>query len=242
MENDSKYENLNDNLEMTVMADDPVRVPTSTPSDYTWTLCLVGSAGVGKTSLLTKLIDNRFTNQHSATVGVDFKVVSFKYQGKVTKFHIWDVSGDKNFIGISKNSIAQSKGAVLVFDLNDRKSFESLEEWIGIVEKKQQEASFTLLIGNKCDLDRVVTYEEATGLAEAQKMFYIETSAKMNTNVEEAFRKIVVAVADKRKKDEFTKLKEENSIHKVNTYLKIAENLEGESGRGTKCCTKCVLF
>jgi small GTP-binding protein len=107
------------------------------------------------------------------------------------KVQIWDTSGQERFLSLTKNFLKGSNGAVIVFDITDRKSFEDLEQWIeSIKENIDIDTLPIVLLGNKVDLEcnRQVSTEEAEHLAKAEKFKYFETSSKNNTGIDEAFQ------------------------------------------------------
>ena len=74
---------------------------------YLFRVCLLGDAAVGKTSLLTRFCDNYFKENYNNTIGVDFRVVTLKYNNIISKLHIWDTAGQERFrsLAINYNSI-----------------------------------------------------------------------------------------------------------------------------------------
>lgn len=79
-------------------------------------------------------------------------------------------------------------GIVLTYAINDRESFEDVENWVKQIKLHASDNVVKVLVGNKCDMaDRQVTYEEGRKLAESIGMGFFETSAKENINVEDLF-------------------------------------------------------
>lgn len=83
---------------------------------------------------------------------------------------------------------------IIVYDITKRNTFLSLQKWLNEIRNYTASNVVCALIGNKCDLieEREVTYEEAEDVCNIvpEVLFYLETSAKENTNVEKAFAKI----------------------------------------------------
>lgn len=81
------------------------------------------------------------------------------------------------------------KGAAAVFityACNKRDSFATLEEWITELDNNAHEDIVKVLVGNKCDLERVVSKEEGKQFMDKHKIsLFFETSAKTGENVDE---------------------------------------------------------
>lgn len=84
-------------------------------------------------------------------------------------------------------------GALVVYDIADRSSFESIPRWLTELRAHADSNVVTMLIGNKCDRsdERQVSIAEATELASAQSLSFLETSALDATNVDESFRQVL---------------------------------------------------
>ena len=102
---------------------------------------------------------------------------------------IWDTAGQERFKNITASYYRGGNGVLVVYDITDRDSFENLNSWLIEIEKNANKNVYKLLIGNKCDLEdkRKVTYQEGKDFATSNGMQFIETSAKADTKVKEAF-------------------------------------------------------
>ena len=109
--------------------------------------------------------------------------------GKKVKLQIWDTAGQERFKNITASYYRGGNGVLVVSDITDRDSFENLNSWLIEIEKNANKNVYKLLIGNKCDLEekRKVTFQEGKDFATSNGMQFIETSAKADTNVKEAF-------------------------------------------------------
>ena len=109
--------------------------------------------------------------------------------GKKVKLQIWDTAGQERFKNITASYYRGGNGVLVVYDITDRDSFENLNSWLIEIEKNANKNVFKLLIGNKCDLEekRKVTFQEGKDFATSNGMQFIETSAKADTKVKEAF-------------------------------------------------------
>jgi GTPase SAR1 family protein len=87
---------------------------------------------------------------------------------------------------------AGTHGALIVYSIVDRNSFDAVKDWLEEL-KRQTDCRFIMLVGNKSDLEslRAVTRAEGQELASANDLLFMETSAKMSTNVDEAFSAVI---------------------------------------------------
>ena len=85
--------------------------------DYSFKFILVGDTGVGKTSVINRFVENRFDNNHSFTVGVEFASKNIVINGKVIKMQIWDTAGQEEFKSITRSYYRSSAAALVVFDI-----------------------------------------------------------------------------------------------------------------------------
>lgn len=160
----------------------------STPIAYK--ICIIGSSGVGKTSILKHYLENAFDEQSQTTIGVDFYSQNVVVDDEEVTLQIWDTAGQERFRSISISYFRNSYGALLVFDVNDESSFNSLEGWINDYHRNCIPNSRVVLIGNKTDLERKVSYQDAENFAKRHGLVYIETSAKTGGNVADAFSRL----------------------------------------------------
>jgi len=159
--------------------------------NYLYKVLIVGPGAVGKTSLLERLVYDRFSENYKLTIGVNFlsKVIDIRGNGKV-KLTIWDIGGQKRFETMRSEFYKGASGAVLVFDLTRMETYNAIEGWLNEVRYYTGNIPF-ILIGNKVDLlddiGRIIEKREAEEFARTHNSIYIETSAKIGKNVEEAF-------------------------------------------------------
>lgn len=153
-------------------------------------ILLIGNSGVGKSCLLMRYVENNFTTNFFNTIGVDFKMKTIPINDREVKLQIWDTAGQERFRTITCNYYRGAHGVVVVYDITDRESFDSVKNWMVEIEKYAQENVNKLLIGNKCDqtAKRQVSHEEGADLARQLKIDFQETSAKEVTNVDTVFK------------------------------------------------------
>merc|ERR1711988_1706786 len=108
---------------------------------------------------------------------------------KQIKLQIWDTAGQESFRSITRSYYRGAAGALLVYDITRRETFNHLSSWLDDARQHANSNMTIMLIGNKCDLEqrRAVTFEEGQQFANEHGLVFLETSAKTAANVEEAF-------------------------------------------------------
>ena len=157
--------------------------------DFIFKVLLLGNSDVGKSSMLLRFVDSVWNDAFIPTIGVDFKVKTLEINNKRVKMQIWDTAGQERFRTVVSTYFRGAHGILLLYDVTNKDSFKNLENWLIEIEKNSNQKVLKILIGNKCDLteDREITTEEGQTFANRNGMEFMETSAKMNTNVSEAF-------------------------------------------------------
>ncbi|NWU59391.1 RB39B protein, partial [Dromas ardeola] len=157
---------------------------------YQFRVIMLGDSTVGKSSLLRRYTEGVFLDAVNQTVGVDF-YVQFP-RGLLTPFLFAPRSRS-----VTRSYYRNSAGGMLLFDLTNRASFESVRQWHREVTDTVQPFRIVfLLVGHKSDLagQRRVGRREAEKLAAALGVQYVETSAKDASNVVQAFQMLTVAI------------------------------------------------
>ena len=154
-------------------------------------ITLLGESTVGKTCINNVFLGIEFLEEHLTTVGLEkMNAVITIESGEKIKLKIWDTAGQERFRSISTNCLKSSQGAIVVFDLTNRETFEKVTDWL----KQIREYSTKIVIGlfgNKSDLEgREVSQEEIDKLCQNEDLIYFETSAKNNTGIQEGFNKV----------------------------------------------------
>ena len=155
---------------------------------YLFKYIVIGDTGVGKSCLLLQFTDKRFRPDHDLTIGVEFGARLISLDGKQIKLQIWDTAGQESFRSITRSYYRGATGALLVYDVSRRDTFEHLSGWLEEARQNGNNNMVIMLIGNKCDLEvREVSKEEGQKFAAKHGLIFLETSAKTAQNVEEAF-------------------------------------------------------
>ncbi|BGO91527.1 hypothetical protein NBRC10512v2_003798 [Rhodotorula toruloides] len=189
--------------------------------DYLLKLILIGDSGVGKSCLLYHFLNDRIRDPSPHTIGVEFASTLMRLPSsipssssistsaspssrpaasKTLKVQCWDSAGQERFRSVTRNYYRGACGAVVVFDITSRRSFESLTSWLSDARALASPDLEVVVVGNKLDQedDRQVPYLEASRWAQEHGALYVETSSKTGENVEQPFillaRAILLAV------------------------------------------------
>ncbi|CDS09443.1 hypothetical protein LRAMOSA10803 [Lichtheimia ramosa] len=133
---------------------------------------------------------------HDLTIGVGFgtrfiTVVGDQGAKQQIKLQIWDTAGQESFRSITRSYYRGAAGALLVYDITRRDTFENLKTWLQDVREHANPNTVVTVVGNKSDLEskRQVSREEGEQFAKENDLFFMEASAKSAENVEDAFVK-----------------------------------------------------
>lgn len=157
--------------------------------EYQAKVILIGECGVGKSSLLDIFVMNTFRASQETTVGGSFKSKYIKIGTKNIKLNIWDTAGQERYQSLTKMYCRGANAAVLIYDITNKKSFDSLNKWHQIVLESGNEDIIFFIVGNKEDLveKEEVKLEDALFFANSIGGCLKKTSAKNNLGVTEMF-------------------------------------------------------
>ncbi|TFG04873.1 MAG: GTP-binding protein [Promethearchaeota archaeon] len=166
------------------------------PNDniYRYKLVLFGNAGVGKTSLVERFVNNKFEENYLTTLGYNVYEKWISCDGSVISLMVYDIGGQEKFTDLRKKYAEGANTAFLVYDITKKESFAALQKW------KKDLADFAgnipfIVIGNKNDLEgqREVPIDFAKQICgELGALNFFETSAKTGIGVEEAFQQLAI--------------------------------------------------
>lgn len=164
--------------------------------EFVFKITVLGEAAVGKTSLLNRFCEGSFQEDYKPTLGANIirKDVSIEETVKV-RLIMWDLAGQEKYNVIRSMYFQGCEGALFVYDVTRYNTFDSIKsKWLRDFQKYIRKKGVYVLIGNKTDMqeERVVTSEKGKELADDIKAsHFIETSARLGENIEEAFLLLV---------------------------------------------------
>lgn len=174
-----------DEMQYEVVADKSI-----SDQDELFKLIIIGDTAVGKTCLMTRIMDNNFREEHMVTIGVEFGSFIMKMDDKVIKLQIWDTAGQESFRSITRIFYRGAQCVFLTYDITRVETFRNIKDWLGEIRQHATEDVLIYLIGNRADLEdkRQVSREDAIAFCEEEEItHFYETSAMSGQNVEKVF-------------------------------------------------------
>eukprot|EP01126_Amoeba_proteus_P019559 TRINITY_DN2011_c0_g2_i3.p1 TRINITY_DN2011_c0_g2~~TRINITY_DN2011_c0_g2_i3.p1 ORF type:complete len:199 (+),score=51.02 TRINITY_DN2011_c0_g2_i3:80-598(+) len=160
--------------------------------DFLWKVVVIGDSGVGKSNLIDRYTKDQFREETRTTIGVEFGHKQLNVDGKDIKAQIWDTAGQERFRALTRGYYRGATGALLCYSVTNRVTFENCETWLDELMQHADPGIIVMLVGNKTDVhSRDVTTEEGMEFAQKNRLQFIETSAKDNSNVSEAFERLI---------------------------------------------------
>ena len=206
---------------------------TLTQPSYSFQLITVGNSSVGKTSLIHRIVYQQFTESLRPTIAISelpVVIVTDKGNANIT---LYDTCGHEKYISLTKNYYKSADGILLVFDLTDFKSFESLKMWIKDIELNADDNKLkeVIVLGNKSDCDNAFIRENMVRelLSHYNYSYYYEVSAKTGKGVQSAVKTLV------RNLIEVTQNKDDFSTKHRDIDGKSIDSL-GRNKKSNKCC------
>lgn len=203
--------------------------------DFSCKIVLVGECSVGKTALTQRLVYDMYQKRMDATIGVDYSTKIFKMNDTSrVKLQMWDTAGQENFISLIRTYYKDVAGAIIVYDVCDRRTFDRVKFWYNELKKNSGEDYPILIVGNKIDGLRVVNDYEGQKLAKELNCLYSEISVKTGQNSFEAIKKFTQHLYNK--KDELEAFK--NSAFEE-IRLNISNRKVKPRDQVYDCCMMC---
>jgi small GTP-binding protein len=169
-------------------------------SSYRARVVMLGESAVGKTSILTRLTDHRFDFNQASTIGANYQIYAAEIDGLQVEMQIWDTAGQERFRSLGPIYYRNAVGAIAVFDVTSRPSFEHLSSWIDGFTTIAGNNVTIAIVGNKIDLEdsRKVNWTETKEFAEARGYLAYETSAFSGKGIPELFANLTKNIVDVR--------------------------------------------
>ncbi|CAD8144357.1 unnamed protein product [Paramecium octaurelia] len=192
-------------------------------------ILMLGEGAVGKSSLLSRYVDEKFSENIQATLGVEYRQkILIQGESQVT-VQVWDTAGQERFRVITPIFYRNAQGVSLVYSVIDKNSFQQVQTWIdNLKEQIDCEQISIVLVANKCDIaQREVTTLEGQQLAQKYQIKYFECSARTGAQVKEMYTELVQQILVRRGQNQNSQNGE-----------KIPKNiqLDGGEAQPQKCC------
>jgi small GTP-binding protein len=183
---------------------------------YRGKVILLGDPKVGKTSLLARYVDKKFSEVYHQTLGANFLVKEIDLSKIVEnleisnpqlkqdinekgfKLYFWDIGGQKHGLFANEYYFVQAIGAMVIFNLNDLLTFKDIDFWISKLKELSGDVPY-VLVGNKSDLERKVEKAMIDDKVNTLGVQYFETSAKLDENVILTFESLSIQILNNMK-------------------------------------------
>uniref|UniRef100_A0A7N0TL04 Uncharacterized protein n=1 Tax=Kalanchoe fedtschenkoi TaxID=63787 RepID=A0A7N0TL04_KALFE len=155
-------------------------------------LVLLGDVGAGKSSLVLRFVKGQFVEFQESTIGAAFFSQTLAVNDETVKFEIWDTAGQERYHSLAPMYYRGAAAAIVVYDITNQASFDQAKKWVQELQAQGNPNMVVALAGNKADLvdARKVVTEETQIYAQDNGLFFMETSAKAATNVNDIFYEI----------------------------------------------------
>ncbi|MFW9970219.1 MAG: Rab family GTPase [Candidatus Odinarchaeota archaeon] len=165
-------------------------------------ICIAGSKGVGKSSLITRYVDDTFNEKSMKTIGVAFKRKQIKIKENLSiELNIWDFGGEQKYRILFPAYVNGAAAALLLYDTTDKSSLDDIKNWVQIIDDNSKEI-IKITIGTKIDLkeQREISKAEAIRISKKFNCYGdpIGTSSKTGENVNKAFQNAVEAIIEQK--------------------------------------------
>ena len=156
-------------------------------------VCLLGEAGVGKSSIAHRFVLDSFNEKQETTIGAAFMSKTVRYKAHSVKFQMWDTAGQEKYKGLAPMYYRGASAAIVVYDITNFVTFNVVKEWVRDVRTTCDAEEFILIVvGNKSDIEekRKIQREVAERYCTSIGAHFFECSALTGINVKEIFEKI----------------------------------------------------
>eukprot|EP00957_Ditylum_brightwellii_P002369 181423-Ditylum_brightwellii.AAC.1 len=176
--------------------------PAST-NHVKYRLGFFGDTKVGKTSILTKYVYDRFENTPSPTIGIDHLSKTLFLKNQMVRLNICDTVGNEKFRPLMPYYMKESDVAVVVYDVTNRRSFLNTAMWVDLIRTQHGSDILIVLVGNKAEdpsCNRQVAFTEGEKQAQMDGLLFMKSSAKSGYNVENLFQMIITSLSNNKEK------------------------------------------
>jgi small GTP-binding protein len=158
---------------------------------------MLGDSNVGKTSLLKRIVDDKFDGATQATHGIDFRKKEVVVTEDLTlKLMVFDTAGQERYMTISPAYYRGAAGIVVMYSIDKRESFDHVERWMEQIGLNAERSVQRILVAGKLDIEekRQVSSEEGAALAAKYAIPFFEVSSLTAQNVDKAFQALVDSI------------------------------------------------
>jgi small GTP-binding protein len=208
--------------------------------DYFFKTIIIGNSGDGKSTILTG-----YSQKSEPTIGIDLITENVIWNNNTIKMHIWDTSGNINYLNIVKTYFSSCIGAFIVFNLNDKNSVDSIESWIRLYLDYRKSYSSIIIVGNIFEYSYNVNYEKMNQICKKYNAYYIEVDAKKPGMTGAIYKKMAEIILEDYKLNpalfrNIEGFRDEVKIKNNGNYS--VEIGESDTSNKNDCCSICSIM
>ena len=199
---------------------------------------LLGDSGVGKSSIIARYVSGVFVKDLISTSGTNYSYKICENKGKKVRLNIWDTAGQEKYRSLGKHFYKDSYIIILVYDITQKASFQSIKEiWYPEILKNGEEYSIVAVVGNKSDkyTEEEVNEEEASSFTKEIGSKFFLVSAQNGNGINNMFQTLAETYLDptfRKKIDDNA-----NEYQRKNSITLVSKNFtENKNTKNTKCC------
>ena len=169
-------------------------LPSETTGEFNFKIVIIGEPGVGKSSIISRGVNNIFTNDYKATLCFDHSWKNYKVNNTKIRIQLWDTCGQEVYHSVIKNFYKSALCIFVVFAIDNNESFDQLSFWLNEIKESCPNDILIFLVGNKKDKEneRAVSKEKIDNFIQLNNIVnYYETSAANGENVDKLFEETV---------------------------------------------------
>ena len=213
-------------------------LPSDTTGEFNFKIVIIGEPGVGKSSIISRGVNNIFTNDYKATLCFDHSWKNYKVNNTKIRIQLWDTCGQEIYHSVIKNFYKSALCIFVVFSIDNNESFDQLSFWLNEIRDTCSEDILIFLIGNKKDKEneRVVSKEKIDNFIQLNNIVnYFETSAANGENIDKLFEETVKELYIRNVIPCINGFYSRNSSDLTNTIEKT-HLVYSDTGKGCKNC------
>ena len=197
VEENKKEEEVKDNSNINIK-ETKNNINNNNKQTFNFKIIVLGDIAVGKTSVIGRYITNTFSEEYKSSISCEYKEKKIDIDGEnIANLQIWDTCGEEKFMAVTKQYYNDAHGAIVIYDLTEKKTFERLESWIESLKNNASEKLAIVIAGNKSDLsDKKINFENELKPYKEKYECY-EISAKSGANISLVFENLTHKIIEK---------------------------------------------
>jgi len=190
----------------------------TTKTSFKYKIVFLGHTSVGKSSISTRYVQNKFFEFQEPTIGAAFLAKKVELDDYTVNFEIWDTAGQERYNALAPMYYRGANVAIVVYDVTNKDSLIKAKFWITEL-KNNVDNIFIVLVGNKCDLKNEINQNNLNEYISINNLEHYLSSAKNNVNIENIFINLATKLPN---------LKYESNV--------IGANLHKQNYNKNSCC------